>query len=404
MKAAGVVAEFNPLHKGHIYHLRKTAELSGCDAVVVAMSGDFVQRGMPAVFDKWTRAGHALRCGADLVIEIPAVHCLADAGVYAGAGVRLLEATGKVSHISFGSECGDREVLKSTADFIRNNAEALKEGIINLRKDGLSYPAAREKTYRELGGPVFGPEILGSPNDILGIEYILAMENAQPLVIKRQGAGYHMSGTEVSDGGYMSAGGIREMMRKSDDISSHVPECVLESVKKRFTDGESIRSCEMRLFDLVRFAVLSMDAGLIDECPSGGEGLGNLVKEKVLSAGDMTELITTVKSKRYTYTRISRLCMQAMLGIKRDGISSPGYIRVLGFNDRGRELLSEIRKGDAASLPVITNINKESHMLDDKARRMLETDIHAADIYNLITGENMSKRSDHRQMPCIVTQ
>ena len=124
MKAAGVVAEFNPLHKGHIYHLRKTAELSGCDAVVVAMSGDFVQRGMPAVFDKWTRAGHALRCGADLVIEIPAVHCLADAGVYAGAGVRLLEATGKVSHISFGSECGDLSLLTAAVKASYMDCEA----------------------------------------------------------------------------------------------------------------------------------------------------------------------------------------------------------------------------------------------------------------------------------------
>ena len=402
MKAAGIVAEYNPLHRGHIYHMQKTAELSGCDAVVVAMSGDFVQRGMPAVFDKWTRAGHALRSGADLVIEIPAVHCLADAGTYAGAGVRLLEATGKVSHISFGSECGDPEALNSSADFIRRNAGAMKDGITSLRKEGLSYPAARERIYRDLGGPAFASEILSSPNDILALEYILAMKKAQPLVIKRKGAGYHMNGPEDADGSFMSAGGIREMMRNSLDIRDHVPECVYESSKERYAD-EQLRSCEARLFDLVRYAVLSTDAVLIDECPSGGEGLGNLLKEKVLSAGDMTSLIASVKSKRYTYTRISRLCMQVLLGIRRNELSAPRYIRVLGFNDRGRKLLSEMRKGEDALLPVITNINKEKHLPDDDARKMLETDTHAADIYNLITAADMNAGSDHRQAPNIVS-
>ena len=189
LKAAGITAEYNPLHNGHVYHIEETRRVTGCDAVVVAMSGDYVQRGEPAILDKWVRAEHALKSGADLVIEIPALFCLGNAGQYAGAAVSILEATGKVSHISFGSESGDTEALTRIAGTLRDNEQEIGTVIRSIRGKGFSYPAARSLAYSEVRAAIKGtdpdtdPEILSDirildkANDILAIEYIKAMHN-----------------------------------------------------------------------------------------------------------------------------------------------------------------------------------------------------------------------------------
>ena len=150
LKAAGITAEYNPLHNGHIYHIGETRRITGCDAVIAAMSGDYMQRGEPAFMDKWTRTEHALKNGVDLVIEIPVLFCLSDAGQYAGAAVKLLEATGKVSHISFGSESGDIGTLTRIADMFRNNTHEIEEAVKEIRGMGFSFPAARNRAYMRI--------------------------------------------------------------------------------------------------------------------------------------------------------------------------------------------------------------------------------------------------------------
>ena len=197
LKAAGITAEYNPLHNGHLYHIEETRRITGCDAVVVAMSGDYVQRGEPAIMDKWVRTEHALNSGADLVIEIPVLYCLGNAGQYAGAAVRILEATGKVSHISFGSESGDAEALVRIAHTFRDNEAEIEAAVKSIRNKGFSYPAARALAYSEVSAarkgtdPATDPEIRGDirilekANDILGIEYIKTMQSAEPVVIHR---------------------------------------------------------------------------------------------------------------------------------------------------------------------------------------------------------------------------
>ena len=149
MIITGITAEYNPLHNGHVYHMTEARRLTGCDALVVAMSGDFVQRGEPAIMDKWTRARHALECGADLVVEIPTLFCLGNASQYASASVRILEDLG-CSQIAFGSESADKYLLISLADFIRTNHEELEDGIASMIKEGLPYPAARAEAYKKL--------------------------------------------------------------------------------------------------------------------------------------------------------------------------------------------------------------------------------------------------------------
>ena len=410
LKAAGITAEYNPLHNGHVYHIEETRRVTGCDAVVVAMSGDYVQRGEPAILDKWVRAEHALKSGADLVIEIPALFCLGNAGQYAGAAVSILEATGKVSHISFGSESGDTEALTRIAGTLRDNEQEIGTVIRSIRGKGFSYPAARSLAYSEVRAAIKGtdpdtdPEIqsdiriLDKANDILAIEYIKAMHNAEPAVIRREGTGYGDPYDERIV--YQNASALRTQYFGGHDISRYVPACTLESLQNCHLTGPD---CD-KWFDALRYAVISTDAEIIEDCPSGGEGLSFLLKESAVSASSWTEMVRHVKSKRYTYTRLSRLCMQLLLGISRRkyDIGTPEYIRVLGFNETGRALLAEMRDEESASLPVIINVNKSSKSLNEKAVSLLQLDMHASDVYNLMTTGEIGSCSDHRHSPVMI--
>ena len=412
MKAVGIVAEYNPLHNGHVYHISRSRELGGADAVVVAMSGDYVQRGEPAILDKWARTAHALSCGADLVVEIPVLHCLGNAGQYASAAVKILESTGVVSHISFGSESGDTAALAAIAQILKENEGELAESISALRSRGLSYPAAREAAYAELRGKMLGadpaadPEILreikilSSPNDILSLEYIQAMRTAEPAAVRREGAGYGDPYDEKTV--YQSASALRDQLMDGRDISRYVPECSYSDLKKTHITGPDADGW----WNTLRYSLMSQDAEMLEDCPSGGEGLGNLLKDAVNApdAVSWSSFIRKIKSRRYTYTRLSRLCMQSVLGITRNRYAGlePGYIRVLGFSDTGRQLLAEMKNEETNSLPVITNINKEEGLLSEEAKRLLALDVHAADIYNLLTGRDVSACSDHRHVPVIL--
>ena len=410
LKAAGITAEYNPLHNGHVYHIGETRRVTGCDAVVVAMSGDYVQRGEPAIMDKWVRTEHALRSGADLVLEIPVLFCLGNAGQYASAAVKILEATGKVSHISFGSESGDGEALVRIAKVFRDNGSEIEAAIRSIRGKGFSYPVARALAYSEVMAdkkgtdPDSDPEILNDiqilnkANDILAVEYIRAMRNAEPAVIHREGAGYGEPLDERMV--YQSASALRTQVLEGVDISGYVPGSAADALKTCHLTGPD----QDGWFDFLRYAVLSTDTEVIEDCPSGGEGLASLLKTGAVSAESWTALIRQIKSKRYTYTRLSRLCMQLVLGISRSryDISGPGYIRVLGFSERGRELLAEMRDEGSASLPVIINVNKSHESLDREAAKLLQLDMHAADIYNLITKGGIGPCSDHRHPPVII--
>lgn len=450
MRAVGIVAEYNPLHNGHVYHIERAKQLSGADAAVVAMSGDFVQRGEPAIFDKWTRSRHALKSGADLVLEIPVKYCLSHAGEYAGAGAGILESVPQISHIAFGSECGDTGLLKTVAGVLDRYEDDIKEIISAGLRKGISYPAAREEAYRKvaigkagiagsIGDHIAAElEVLGGSNDILAVEYIRAMRKAEPIAIRREGAGYNDALADVENAddndcsGFASATGIRNAVRELrnteerrncgtcgetvdiDEIKGivgrYVPECVMDDFARvHITDTDE-------WWNILRYAVMTLTAEEIDECPSGGEGLGNLMKKAIMAAGNPDEFVDAVKSKRYTRTRISRLCMQAVLGIRRldsdyliagdaekfERDAGIPYIRVLGFTEEGRRLLAEMREDDSAGAKVITNINKEAGDLDEAGRRLLELDVHAADIYNLVTGRDVTVESDHRMMPVIV--
>lgn len=392
MNAVGIIAEYNPLHNGHAFHLKEARRLAGADAVVVAMSGDFVQRGEPAILNKWARAKLAVQNGADVVIEIPAVFCLQSANVYAKAGVSLLKSCG-ISKLAFGSESGDSSHIKRVADNLNNSQTEIEAGIRKLIKDGYSYPRARQLVYNKLFNNSDESGILEQPNDILAVEYARNADDMELIAIKRQGCGYNDAPDESKE--YQSSTAIRDLIASEGECGDYVPEDVYNELQ------DAIKVHPDDFLKTLKYAVLSMSAEDIDKCPSGGEGIGNKIKSSVSGTDSWNEMISSLKSKRYTYTRLSRLCMQIVLGI--NGLnyeSDPEYIRILALSEKGRKYISELCDSENV-LPVITNVGRQMKSLNDDAYNMLNVDIHAADIYNFVSGADEKNLSDYRMRPYI---
>ena len=393
MKAVGIVAEYNPFHNGHKYHLEQALEKSEADVCVSVISGDFTQRGEPALLDKWTRAEMAVRNGVNLVVEMPAVFACSNAGYFARAGVEILEALG-VDNIAFGSESGNEEELAEIAREIERNAGFLEESVKKSVKEGLSYPKARSRAIGTLLGKE-AEEIIESPNNILAIEYIRNMKKARPLVIKRLGAGYHE--TEACEGP-ASASAVRKLLAEQSDISRLVPAITREILEKRsgdFADNEM-------LTPLIIQKVLSSSSEELSEIFGCEEGLGNIMKARIRFWKNYEDIISDLKSKRYTRTRVARVLVHTLLGIKReDVLSASNYIRILAFDERGSAYLKQVKKSGNCSLPVITNINRDAPAFPETAPA-LQKDILASDIYNLACGRDLYMNSEYVKKPSAV--
>ncbi|MBQ0018264.1 MAG: nucleotidyltransferase [Clostridiales bacterium] len=397
MNAVGIIAEYNPLHNGHVYHMKEALRIAGSDAVVVAMSGNYVQRGEPAIVDKWSRAEAAVRSGANLVIEIPTIFCLGNAKQYASAGVALLESVNCVTQLAFGSESGDIDGLCRVAGRLNEKNEEIAQRISAMLPEGLSFPAARERAYREIYSDSefidSDIELLRSSNDILALEYIRACSRLSTVAVRRSGAGYTETG--LTQNGFQSATAIRNAVAEGCQVDDYVPEYMNDIL----AGNRAVKSDDV--LSILRYAVMNMAAEDIDKCPSGGEGLGNKIKSCIDTSESIDELINAVKSKRYTYSRISRLLIQILLGISNDKYpeAAPSYIRVLAADRKGRDILAEMRDG---ALPVITNLSKDSCKLDEQGLALLELDAHTSDIYNLISGRDIRKYSDYRMHPAMI--
>ena len=389
-KSVGIIAEYNPFHNGHLYHLNQSKELTDAEISVVAMSGNFVQRGQVAIADKWKRAEAAVKCGADLVVEIPVIFACNSAPYFAKGGVEILEALG-VDYISFGSESGNIEELKSISQEMKRLDGEIEEYIKESVKNGLAYPRAREEAISELIGPQ-AAELINNPNNILALEYLKNIENAEVVTVKRQGPGYNDLNTcnELA-----SATAIRYLMEEKEDVTGLMPQ-----------DSASVildcrRPSEEILFKLICHKVLTTSAEELDAICAGGEGLGNKLKNCIRRVTSYEELVEELKSKRYTRTRIERFLIQTLLDIK-DIDQMPNYIRVLAFNKKGSAYLKSIKKLEICNLPIITNINKELEEYPE-IEETIEKDIFATDIYNLLTERDLYKNSEYVVKPFVMT-
>lgn len=385
MNVTGIIVEYNPLHNGHVYHIRKTKELTGCDYIVGVMSGNFVQRGEPALVNKWARTKMALKAGIDLVIELPFIYSTSSAEGFAFGAVSTLNSLGLIDNICFGSEAGDTKFLEYIAQILANEPKEYKNFLHNYLKEGISYPSARQNAlfeYFRLKNSGFNDEkelvnILGSSNNILGIEYLKAIyrlsSNIKPFSIKRM----HNSYNEVSlTGNISSATSIRKNIN-DDAIIDALPDYVYRILENERRIGR----CPVTLSsfsNLILYKLRNLNLGFIKSLLDVGEGLEYKIKKGAECSRNIYELIDFVKNKRYTVTRIQRILLYSLFNITKEinnSIKSPvEYIRVLGFNENGRMLLKKGKK--SASVPIITNPSYRD-------LEMLKYDINSTDIYVL---------------------
>jgi len=391
MKTCGIIAEYNPFHNGHKRHLEQARLQTGAEKVVVVMSGNFVQRGEPAVCGKFKRAEMALRNGADIVIELPVLFATASAEYFAMAAVKLLDDIG-VDFINFGSENGDIEYLGKAADAVMNETAEFKQLLKDGLGKGLSFPKARGEALKAAGAAIF------EPNDILGVEYLKALKilgsGIKPTASKRDKNDAHYHSTEIA-GDIASATAIRKMLmkyeargKKAAETRSKIMQVMPQSAAELlFGEVDAGRwNYADRYGDILRYAFAMMSEEQLREIADMGEGLENRIISAVKDSGCITDIAMAVKSKRYTLSRIYRVLFRTILNIRQSELeyyAATGfsrYARVLGFRKDAVGLLGKIC--DSSKIPVVTNVKKAMKGMDNPSLTMLEKDLLATRVYN----------------------
>lgn len=392
MKTVGIVSEYNPFHNGHKYHIQAAKKVCCADYAVCIMSGSFVQRGEPAIFDKWSRAKMAVMNGADLVIELPVVYACQPAEIFALGAVKILNSMGIVDYICFGSELGDTNTLHKLAKLLHNEPEAFKELLKTQLEQGISYPKAVSNALSSYIGEeqqsVIG-EILKNPNNVLGIEYLKALltlkSSISPVTVKRIASSHN--DTDIISG-IASATAVRNEIRDngiSEKVKISIPEnctAIIEANAKSNRQPIYLNNFS----DILLYRLRMVKEAELRNYLNIREGIENRLKKYALTSSDCNELIEAVKTKRYTRTYIQRLLCHLLLDMQRNDIAlfkdlnCPSYIRVLAFNDNGKKLLKELKNRSA--YPVISKA-ADFKCSDKRMSRMFAYDLLSTDIYNL---------------------
>ncbi|SIT67948.1 nucleotidyltransferase [Edaphobacillus lindanitolerans] len=400
MKAAGVVVEYNPLHNGHVHHLRETRKATGADVIIAAMSGNFLQRGEPAFLGKWERAELALRSGADLVFELPYRFATAQASEFAEGAVTILSAAG-CSSFCFGSEDGDILAFEQAADLIGKHRDRYESDVRRLVRTGMSYPAALSGAYSALPQPDGVPAAdLTRPNNILGYHYLRASRELgtgmKAYTIGRSGSGHHDLAPDAGTG-IMSATGIRRVVLSAgtmDGITGAVPPATAAALQRWREAGRPFGSWD-EFWPLLRYSIIREGSGKLARIAEMSEGFENRIFGAAAEAASFPGFMERLKTKRYTWTRIQRLLTHILCGMEWEdyrSLRSPRYLRLLGMTPDGRQYLNENKK--TLGLPLVTRAAAS----DDP---MLRADIRAADIYWLGIG-GRGPGSDYRTPPILI--
>lgn len=350
MNVCGIICEYNPFHRGHAYHIARARALSGADYVVCAMSGPVVQRGVFARHDKRLRARMALRSGADLVLELPARFACAPAPEFARGGISLLAGLGVVTHLSFGCEPSVLPVLRDAAALLADETPAFSAALRKGLDRGLPYPKARALAAEQSGGIPGLSDLLAQPNAALALEYLAALpESIAPVPVAREGAGYHDAALVP----HASATAVRAALSEGrlDDALAAVPcpELLREAERTGAVHEEEA------LTQALLYRLRTMDADALSAIAGMDEGLHNRFLAAARTAATRDGLILAVKSKRYTYARLSRIATNALLGVTADFArvsNRPTCARVLGFRRAAQPLLAAIKR--SGTLPLVT--------------------------------------------------
>lgn len=433
MKITGLITEYNPFHNGHQYHITRSKEVAGADYCICLMSGSFVQRGEPAVFDKYVRTSMALRAGADLVLEMPAAFSTSSAMEFAGFGIALFTALGLVDSVCFGSESGQMEPLRKLAELFLEESEDFKALLRSSLKQGMTYPEARNyalsasREYQNLLPEEKG--ILKSPNNLLGIEYLRAgLHQNSPLnfyTIRREGSDYHALGLpsgaifpsasairrflennwhpesgqflkserSPESGRLLTAGCEQKTLPAPEELSRLIPKASLEALRGEvpvFSDDFS---------SLLNYRIL---AGDWDDIADLSPELEARLRKSALPPASFSERILALKSRQLTYTRVSRALLHLLLDLrteqreqwKKEGCAL--YARILGFRKESAPLLNALKK--SSSIPLVTKVADAGKQLSPSAMAMLEQEIRVSHLYQMVKSEKGGLfRNEYRQ-------
>lgn len=425
MNITGLIVEYNPFHNGHIYHLQKSLEKTNADASIAVMSGNFIQRGEPALFDKFSRAKAAVESGVDLVVELPSIYASQSAELFAKGSVTLLNSLGCVNSICFGSEEGNINALYLIASILCLEPQEFKEKLSSYLSEGMLFPTARNKAlFDYINSPDFSfgdnfnnidlseerlNDILSSSNNILGIEYIKQLislkSEIKPFTIGRIHSEYN---SEEISGNINSATAVRKKLyeiisskennssdideliksiQTSIDITNSIPESTLNMITSNIEKGFLPMYPEYFFETLI--TTIIRDKKNLESYFDISEGIENKIFKAALVAKDYNELLNLVKSKRYTMTRIKRCLNNILLGVTKEDmefakkIDTIPYVRILAFNSKGREIIREIKK--SSEIKIINKFSEVEHFMDDKNFKFLiENDIKCTDTYNTI--------------------
>ncbi len=391
MSVTGIICEYNPFHKGHQYHIQKAREFTGADTIVAIMNGDFVQRGEPAIVDKYVRTQMALEGGADLVFELPVRYGISSAEDFAYGGILALESLSIVDHYCFGSEELNQQLLLFAGQYFAEEPSEYKESLGEALRGGLSFPAARERAFREQVGKRH-PEIwteetirsLFSPNNILALEYMKAAQmvdsRMRPIVVQRQGMGYHdtmdVVGSKLEpQKEFLSATAIRELVWKEEVMSGEILGMTRGATERFREAGYQLQTEDF--WGICAYALRDKWEEL-ERYKDVSEELANAFRKNLYEAVSFTDFVNRCKTKNITMSRVKRAVFQILLGVekKEKREEKLPYIRLLGMRKEAAPLLGEIR-----DTTLIGRVAKDMEKLAPDAVKRMEQDIRAADIY-----------------------
>ena len=386
----GIVGEYNPFHNGHLYHIAKSKQETGAQFVVCVISGSFVQRGDTSIVNKWAKAKMALANGADLVIELPTVYSISSAENFAEGAIKILNSLKIVDAISFGMEADDIAILNNIANVLYTEPKDYTTMLVHELRKGNSFPKARENALMMYLNDIKKyANVLTGSNNILGIEYLKALRKTKshikPVGIKRQKVLYN---DEYMVNEFASATAIRKMLktRQFDDMRHAMPKTSYRILGEELKKGHYVIDLSKFEKEMI-YTLRKMSQDEVSNLPDVSEGLDTSIKNAANSCNSLEELINIVKSKRFTQTRIQRILLYALLGIDKKQMDIArkvdAYVRVLGFNENGKKLISEISKLNP-KLPVITSVKKYMDTVTNKSlKEMLNRDIFATNVYTL---------------------
>ncbi len=389
MKILGIIAEFNPFHNGHKYMIDTCMKNTGADFCIIAMSGDFVQRGTPAIIGYRERAEMALRSGASMVLGLDSYTATGSAEYFAEGAVRLLDSLGAVDYLAFGTEEGEIGALERVSNILADEDDRYRELLGKNLAEGMSYPAAREKAVGEYGG--CDSKVLKSPNNILAIEYLKALKRVgsrmKPVTLKREGSAYNSENTE---GIFSSARSIRNLLEKEGmhDLSEFMPESAEKILAENFGKAFPLATDD---FSTELGYALRMNENSLQEFYDLPSDLADRIKANLNRYENFTQFAETIKTKNRTYSSVCRALIHILLGMKkkdRDALR-PRYARVIGYRKDAGGCISKISK--EAEIPLIMRISDAEKFLDEDNLEYFRQEIRRESIYEMAAARKFKK-------------